>query len=722
MQLGKYDIHEVIGKGGFGTVYRATDRALGVERAVKIMHPALSQDVGFLERFRLEAHLAARFEHPHIVPVYDLDEINGVVFLAMKYLSGGSLKQRLANQGALPFPVAVKLLAQMASALDHAHQQGLIHRDVKPANILFETDELIRLSDFGFAKAMTGHDGSSSLTLSGGLIGTPLYMAPEIWRHKPVSPAVDQYSLACLFFECLTGQTLFAGESPADIMTRHVLDGPEFPASWPSGVPTSLTAVLEKALARDPAARFASCGQFAAAVAALAQPAARPVSRPAAAQPAVPAAPRDNQPTAQPETQPPIQPLIQTSTQTGSNPLPAPQSDPRPTASPPSAPVAVPPRAPQASAGFPRPAEPTPRKLPGWLIALIVLGGLGLLAICGVGAASLLDWPPGSSPTAVVVANPTRTPLPPATAIATVKPTTKPTNKPTATSNPLIPPSCTQIGQTWTSPVDGMNLVCVPAGDFLMGSTDGDGDAADDEKPQHRVYMDAYWMDQTEVSNAMFAAFVSATGYRTTAEEEGTGYAYTGSEWAWVEGANWQHPLGPGSDLNGKEDHPVVQVSWDDAAAYCAWAGRELPSEAEWEKAARGSSGQIYPWGNTFDCRLGNFDDETVVDSYVVQGGENCDGYPVTSPVGIFPSGASPYGVLDMAGNVWEWTADWYDENYYSSQTTWRNPAGPASGEYRVLRGGSWNSDPWSVRAALRVRYAPDGRFISLGFRCRLSP
>jgi len=323
---------------------------------------------------------------------------------------------------------------------------------------------------------------------------------------------------------------------------------------------------------------------------------------------------------------------------------------------------------------------------------------LVLLGLGGLSAAWMSEWLSGKEPTPVVVTDPTDTPLPSGTL-----------------------PACTGVGQTWTSPIDGMTLVCVPAGDFLMGSTDGDGDAYEDEKPRHTVYLDAYWMDQTEVTNAMFAEFVAATGHRTTAEKEGTGRAYTGSGWEEVEGANWQHPAGPGSDLVGKEDHPVVQVSWDDAAAYCAWAGRQLPSEAEWEKAARGTNGRTYPWGyadpagnrlNFADSNT-NFDwsDKTID-----------DGYGNTAPVGSYPAGSSPYGTLDMAGNVWEWTADWYDSDYYSSQTTWRNPVGPASGESRVVRGGSWSYVTRGVRAASRVGSTPVDRNSNRGFRCLLSP
>jgi formylglycine-generating enzyme required for sulfatase activity len=278
---------------------------------------------------------------------------------------------------------------------------------------------------------------------------------------------------------------------------------------------------------------------------------------------------------------------------------------------------------------------------------------------------------------------------------------------------------------------DGTVMVYIPAGEFQMGSTDeaiqaavdqcvADGLARDrcegsydDEQPVHPVALDAFWMGQTEVSVAQFREFVQAVGYRTEAERQGWGWVLTREAWEQVEGANWQHPDGP--DSRTSDEHPVVQVSWNDATAYCAWVGARLPTEAEWAYAARGPGGRIYPWGDAFECARGNFDDETRVDAYVVPGGTGCDGYVRTAPVGSYPTGASPYGVLDMAGNVWEWVADWYGIYPEGRQV---NPTGPEMGASRVVRGGAFITGPNVLRAANRYHHEPAYRCNEIGFRC----
>lgn len=239
-------------------------------------------------------------------------------------------------------------------------------------------------------------------------------------------------------------------------------------------------------------------------------------------------------------------------------------------------------------------------------------------------------------------------------------------------------------------------MVYIPAGKFIMGSND-----YDDEKPSHKVYLSAYYIDKYEVTNKQFAQFLNEKGNQT----EG------GVTWLDIEDEDCRISKTSGgfSPKSGYSEHPVVEVSWYGARAYCKWKGMRLPTEAEWEKAARGGDGRKYPWGDSSPtCSLANY------------GG--CGGG--TKRVGSHLGGASPYGVHDMAGNVWEWVADWYDGNYYKSSPR-SNPQGPGSGTYKVLRGGSWNDTPDFIRASSRfIGLNPNGTDSSSGFRCacRSSP
>ncbi|MCP4539911.1 MAG: formylglycine-generating enzyme family protein [Chloroflexi bacterium] len=267
-----------------------------------------------------------------------------------------------------------------------------------------------------------------------------------------------------------------------------------------------------------------------------------------------------------------------------------------------------------------------------------------------------------------------------------------------------------------TRSTDGMTMVYVWGGAFQMGNTE----RYRNEKPVHTVILDSFWIDKYEVTNEQFTRFVQTTDYMTDAERKETGRVYTKkSGWDNVVGADWQHPGGPETGIADIMDHPVVQVSWNDAQAYCEWAGARLPTEAEWAYAARGPTGNVYPWGDEFDCSVGNFDDETEIDENVVWGTEGCDGYVMTAPVGRFRRGASWCEALDMAGNVREWVSDWYDEYPSATQT---NPTGPETGDEKALRGGAWHSAPFAVHAAVRGAGAPARSTFILGFRCVVEP
>ena len=288
----------------------------------------------------------------------------------------------------------------------------------------------------------------------------------------------------------------------------------------------------------------------------------------------------------------------------------------------------------------------------------------------------------------------------------------------------------------------GVEQLRVPAGTFTMGDSSGDQNAADGETPLHDVTLDAFEIDATTVTNADFARFVEDTGYRTEAETFGfsavfhlavaadaadvLGQASGTPWWFGVRGADWAHPGGPRSDVDGLDDHPATHISWNDAVAYCAWAGRRLPTEAEWEYAARGGvPGAKYPWGDAevdggpggggwrANIWQGTFPQTNTLD----------DGWLTTAPVRTFePNG---YGLWQPVGNVWEWCQDWFDPSYYRDSPAAR-PPGPAQGVARILRGGSYLchiSYCNRYRNSARSSNTPDSSMGNAGFRTvALSP
>jgi len=225
------------------------------------------------------------------------------------------------------------------------------------------------------------------------------------------------------------------------------------------------------------------------------------------------------------------------------------------------------------------------------------------------------------------------------------------------------------------------SMVLVPAGEFLMGSWTGDAD----ERPMRRVYLDAYFFDKDQLTVGEYAKFLDATSHSVP------------SDWNIMSRA--MH-----------KNRPIVNVDWADAAAYCKWAGKRQPTEAEWEKAARGTDGRTYPWGDEPPTKFhGNMNKEL------------WNNHMGLAPVGMFEAGKSPYGINDMAGNVWEWVSDWYDDDYYSTAPL-RNPTGPATGMSKVVRGGSWGSGPEGLRSAERETHVPSFQGYGTGFRCAKTP
>ncbi|XP_064154799.1 formylglycine-generating enzyme isoform X2 [Anguilla rostrata] len=276
------------------------------------------------------------------------------------------------------------------------------------------------------------------------------------------------------------------------------------------------------------------------------------------------------------------------------------------------------------------------------------------------------------------------------------------------------------------------SMVLIPAGEFLMG-TNNPEIPQDGEGPERRVHLDQFYIDIHEVSNQEFQKFVNATNYVTEAEKFGDSFVFEGllSEavksqisqavaaapwWLPVKGANWRHPEGPDSTITDRLDHPVLHVSWSDATAYCTWAGKRLPTEAEWEYACRGGlSDRLFPWGNKLHPKGQHYANLWQGEFPVQNTGE--DGYTRTSPVMSFP--ANGYGLYNMVGNAWEWTSDWWSIHHTTDEL--HNPKGPAAGHDRVKKGGSYmchKSYCYRYRCAARSQNTPDSSASNLGFRC----
>jgi serine/threonine protein kinase len=665
--IGRYHILEKLGEGGMAVVYKAYDTRLERDVAIKIIQREVfppKELERVQKRFEREAKALAQLSHPNIVGVIDFGEYKGSPYLVMEFLPGGTLKQCLG--GPIPWREAVRLVLPVARALQIAHRQGIIHRDIKPSNILIAVSGDPMLSDFGIAKILESSD-TATLTGTGIGVGTPEYMAPEQWTGKADAQS-DVYSLGVVFYEMVTGRKPYIADTPAAILLKQATEPLPRPKKFVPDLPDSVEKVLIKALARKPEDRYPDMDALAAGLEQLlaGQIAGKQSVTSEAVKPSQEIRTRDSFET------------IDQGQFAGSMDGEATRDE----------------GTSERPAVVPRRAQP----LIPWLVAaalglcLILSVGLGIGALGMKSLGSLaVKTEPVSKPTAAEW-NPT---VPVATAAPQLLPTSTSTEEETA----------------WTRPTDGMVMVVVAAGAFTMGN---DADAAyaycntyqigcnrnwfTDEEPEQKIYLDAFWIDRTEITNAMYARCVGAGACEPPLYFR----SYTRNSY-------YNDPQ--------YADFPVTYVNWFDAQGYCAWAGARLPTEAEWEKAARGTDGRIYPWGNFFDGTKVNYCDSLCPFKEILDP-DFQDGFPDTSPVGYFPAGASPYGVMDMAGNVWEWVNDWYDPNYYSTRTT-NNPQGPASGTARVLRGGSWFGGRGDVRSVDRYKYNPANKsFNHFGFRC----
>jgi serine/threonine-protein kinase len=602
-RLGRYELLEELGRGAMGVVYKARDPQIDRHVAVKVLTTAPGLDPGeaqqHRERFQREARAAGRLAHPNIVTIHDVGEDQGRSFLVMELVEGQALDRILRTRRPLPLAEVLTIGEQVASALDYAHRHGIIHRDVKPANILLTREGAVKVTDFGIAR-ITGAD----TTQAGQTFGTPSYMSPEQVQGLALDGRSDIFSLGTVLYEVLSGEKAFPGETISTILYRIVHEDPIPLRRLDPAFPAALETCLQKALAKDPAARYARATDVA-----------RDIRR--AAEDTVVSAPADapTQATVTLPAQPPVR---------------------------------------------------TRRRWRRFLWPTMVAGGMAV----AVTALLLAVWGRGSR-----IPERPAPPIPqaPRTEAGRAKAIPDEAVRKQMSAEPARPP-----GAIHRRGADDVDMVSVPAGTFAMGDTHGDGE--DDERPAHSVTVPAFWLDRTEVTNAQFARFAKA------ARDSGL-----------ARGDRWILEA-------GKEQHPVVNIPWRVAVAYCRWAGKRLPSEAEWEYAARGTDGRKFPWGDAWDDRRAGF------------GGNR--GSQGAAPVGSYPTGISPFGALDMAGNVWEWVSTLYRPYPYITGDG-RESASPQ--DRHVLRGGSWALNPWDLRASNREFGEPGYRSVYIGFRCARS-
>ncbi|MCA8922316.1 MAG: SUMF1/EgtB/PvdO family nonheme iron enzyme [Planctomycetes bacterium] len=580
----RYRLQGQLGRGGMGAVYLGWDSLKACTVAVKELRPEYAADELLRRRFEREAATAAKlFENTHVVTVHDFFSEQGTHYIVMEHLRGGTLLDRMqdAPDGRMDVPAVLEIGRQAAVGLHGAHEMGLVHRDIKPGNLLFDDEGVVKIADFGVVRV--SHDDMTQLTSVGGHPGTLVYMSPEQIDGAEVDGRSDVYSLAAVLYECLAGVRYF--ERPA--MRR------------------SDRAVME-----------AICEH-----------------------PAVPLRKRV------PYVSPAVEALIGDALSKDVN--------------------------------------------------------VRLHALEFAHAIEELQRLPKSTPTIQPPSRRVKKVTDLQTRARAVETQTRPRQERVETTRPytrrsqrVSPPTPVNIERR---EVDQAPMLQLPAGTFTMGSAE-----ASDEMPPRRVSLPAFWIDRVPVTVGRYRRFLEALEANGPpriplirrlfgGDKDHTPTGWGGPEYA---------------ELCPTDDHPVVLVDWFDAYAYARWAGGRLPTEAEWERSARGLSDlRRYPWGDE------PVDEERASYGRLTYGPD---------PVGSRPSGASADGVQDLAGNVWEWCGDRYDPAAYR-QLPSESPHMAMTTDARVRavkRGGSWTNAPLSLRVSKRGFELLATRRPNLGFRC----
>lgn len=565
---GRYEIQSLLGSGGMATAWLAVDRRVRRSVVVKIPHEELVRQPDFRERFQREVRRMSELQHPGVVPLYDCgEEESGLPYCVVRYLPGGDLADRVdAAGGRIPAVEIARWLPDVAAALDYIHAAGIVHRDVSPANILFDEDGNVFLSDFGVAAIFHAVDETAperdetQLTAEGSFAGAAIYAPPEAVARE-LTPAYDQYSLALVLYQALSGCLPFPQVDPRSLLMAKNSEAPAPLDQRGVPIPPAACHAVMRGLSPRKEDRFPSCRNLADAFLAADEG----VATREILLPGVPS---------------------------------------------------------RSAAG---------RAARGMAVGVALLATL----VAGVWLARETLRAPEENAGESVLAG------------------------------------TFQMGTTPAELAEALALCRAHAADCAPSRYE--------DETLREVEVGPFALDRFEVTNREFAAFVADTGYETTAETRGTSRDGPFAE----RSLSWRTPAGPRSSHLDLPDHPVVHMSAADAEAYCAHAGKRLPTEAEWEFAARGEERRVFAWGSEWSPEMASWARDKGARLHTI---------------GRFPPG--PFGHHDLTGNVWEWTA---------------TPVGSA----RVLKGGSWmETNPADLRSAVRLLSPESDTSSDIGFRC----
>jgi len=652
---GRYRVIRELGHGGMGVVYLAEDQDLESRQvAIKMLPPVLAKNPRAIKALKKEALLAMQLSHPHIVTLRAFEQSDEGVFLVMDYVEGKSLEEVLAEKERLDEEEVIRIFKPIAEALDYAHSKRVIHRDVKPSNIIVASNGDPYIMDFGVAREMK--DTYTRVT-GKGTSGTLPYMSPEQLRGEPPAPFQDIYSLAASMYECLAGHPPFyRGQIEYQIINN--------PPEEIAGQPPHVNTVLLAGLAKLPENRPTSASKL---VAQFSQPAPAtipvfPPERPRPIDLRIVKATCHGQVAAENRAESGIVGYFH-NTKSNKHKLPEPST------------TAAVPAASEANSGKAQPSSLRKK--------LVITFAAVIVAVVWASFATFVTLLRDRMSDSGRYGSSYSRPEDRYSSSSGQSSLSESSHKSVSADGPSESSSLSGSPKTLTLALGGgvtMKLALIPSGTFIMGSPAGEALRDDDEGPQRRVTITKpFYMGIYEVTQAQYEAV-------------------TGKNPSYFKGAK----------------NPVERVSWHDAVEFCkALSGKtgqtvRLPTEAEWEYACRAGTTKPFNTGRTISTDQANYDG-----NFTYGNGRKGVYRKKTVPVGIF--GPNAWGLYDMHGNVWEWCSDWYADSYANAETD--DPQGPASGASRVLRGGSWGIAPRYCRSANRSRNSPGAWGNYFGFR-----